>query len=94
MSDIPSIDNGPMVHRERENEMNAENLIAAALAAPKTHRVVTTYACGKTRTFDTRSLASAENYAVGDRRKIGRDLIDCDSGEKVRVVSVEIAPIQ
>lgn len=68
-------------------------LIAAALAAPKTHRVVTTYAGGKTRWHDTRSLATAENYADGERRKIGRKLIDRESGTTVRVVSVNVSAL-
>jgi len=51
-------------------------LIAAALAAPKTHVVVVTYADGRVRRFETRNEASAENHAVMERRKVGRDLID------------------
>lgn len=68
-------------------------LIAAALAAPKTHAVVTLYESGKVRRFDTRSAASAENHAIGERRKIGRDLIDRETGDTVRVVSVEVVGI-
>lgn len=74
--------------------MNAMNLINAALAAPKTHEVVTTYACGKVRRFQTRSLATAENHAVLDRRNIGRPLIsrneDLTAGPMVTIVSVEV----
>jgi len=73
--------------------MTAEQLIAAALAAPKTHAVVTTYADGRERRFDTRNAGSAENHAVGERRKIGRDLIDRNTGATVRVVSVEVVAI-
>lgn len=65
-------------------------LLAAVAAQPKTHAVVTTYASGKVRRFETRSLASAETHATGERRKIGRDLIDRETGGTVRVVSVEI----
>jgi hypothetical protein len=68
-------------------------LIAAALAAPKTHNVVTTYADGTVKTFPTRNLASAENHAVGERRKVGRDLIDRMTGKPVRVVSVIVEEI-
>ncbi len=64
--------------------------LAAVSALPKTHAVVTTYACGKVRRFETRNLASAETHATGERRKIGRDLINRETGGKVRVVSVEI----
>lgn len=68
-------------------------LITAALAAPKTHKVVTTYADGTAKSFETRSLASAENHALGERRKIGRDLLSRDTGETVRVVSVEVVAL-
>ncbi|RWO57143.1 MAG: hypothetical protein E5Y10_22820 [Mesorhizobium sp.] len=68
-------------------------LMKAALAAPKTHAVISTYADGSQRRYDTRNAASAENHAVGERRKIGRDLISRETGGIVRVVSVEIVPI-
>ncbi len=68
-------------------------LITAALAMPVTHSVVTTYADGATRTHGTRNAAAAENYAIGERRKIGRDLINRETGASVRVVSVEIAAL-
>lgn len=68
-------------------------LIAAALAAPKTHKVVTTFADGHTREFATRNAASAEMHAVLDRRKIGRDLIDRPTGKTVRIVSVDVVKI-
>lgn len=71
----------------------AMDLIAAALAAPKTHAVVTTYACGKVKRFDTRSLASAENHATSERRKLGRNLIDRDTGAAVRVASVAVVTL-
>ena len=68
-------------------------LIAAALAMPKTHVVISTYADGKEYRHETRSAATAENWAIGERRKIGRDLIDRATGKTVRVVSVDILPI-
>jgi len=68
-------------------------LIAAALAMPKTHEVVTTYADGTVKRFPTRNLASAENHAVGERRKIGRNLISRENGSKVRVIGVDIIAI-
>lgn len=70
--------------------MNAMDRINAALAAPKTHVVITGYACGKTKRHETRSEATAENWAIGERRKIGRDLIDRDTGNTVRVTTVTI----
>jgi hypothetical protein len=74
--------------------MDTEAFLAAQLARPLTHRVTTTYASGATRTHDTRSAAQAENYAVGERRKVGRDLINRMTGETVRVTSVTISPTE
>jgi hypothetical protein len=74
-----------------DEKINA--LIAARLAAPKNFRVVTLYVSGATRTHDTETAGQAENYAVGERRKIGRDLISRETGKTVRVVSVEIGRI-
>jgi hypothetical protein len=68
-------------------------LITAALAMPITHNVVTTYADGAIRTHGTRNAAAAENYALGERRKIGRDLINRGTGATVRVVSVEVTAL-
>lgn len=68
-------------------------LIAAALTMPITHEVVTGYADGSERRFGTRNAASAENHAVGERRKVGRDLIDRSSGKTVRVVGVSIVRV-
>jgi hypothetical protein len=73
--------------------MNALDLIARAQTMPKTHRVVTLYECGKMRTHDTRCAASAENYATGERRKVGREFIDRETGLPVRVVAVETVEI-
>lgn len=73
--------------------ISAMDLIAAAQAAPLTHRVTTIYTDGAERTHDTRSLATAENYATGERRKIGRDLINRETGATVRVTDVTVAPI-
>lgn len=68
-------------------------LLAAVLAMPMTHRVLVTYADGSTRYFDTRSLASANNHAIGERRKIGKKLISRSTGEPVMVVSVDVVAI-
>lgn len=65
-------------------------LVAAMLAKPITHEVVTRFADGTERHFGVRSAAQAENYAIGERRKIGRDLINRETGKTVRVVAVEI----
>lgn len=73
--------------------MTTEQMIAAALAKPKTHAIVTTYECGKVRRHCTFSAKAAENFAIGERRKIGRNLIDRETGRKSRVVSVEIVEV-
>jgi hypothetical protein len=73
--------------------MNAMNLINAALAMPHTHAVVTKFADGGERKFTTRNLASAQNFAVGERRKIGKDLISREANQKVRIVAVEVVEI-
>jgi hypothetical protein len=70
--------------------MDIQALIASNLAMPATYRVLTTYADGRIRQHDVRSLAAAKNWATGERRKIGRDLISRETGETVRVVSVDI----
>lgn len=69
------------------------DLIKAQLAKPITHNVVTRFADGTERAFGTRSISAAENYAVGERRKIGRDLINRETGATVRVVAVDIRPL-
>lgn len=73
--------------------MTIEQKIAAALAMPMTHVVVSSYEDGATYRHETRSLAQAENWAIGERRKIGRDLISRQTGKTVRIVSVDIAPL-
>jgi hypothetical protein len=65
-------------------------LIAAQLAKPITHEVVTTYADGTVRTLGTRSVAQAETHAIGERRKIGRALVERNTGKTVCVVSVTV----
>jgi hypothetical protein len=61
-------------------------LIAAALAAPKTHKCVTRLADGSVREFETRSEASADVHAVGERRKIGRVFLSRETNLPVPVV--------
>jgi hypothetical protein len=68
-------------------------LIAAALAAPKTHKVVTIYEDGKVREFETRSLQTAENHAVLDRRNIGRILLERGTDRQVKIISVKVVKI-
>lgn len=70
--------------------MTALDLIAASLALPMTHRVTTVYASGAVKIHDVRNLGAANNWAIGERRKIGRKLVDRVTGETVQVVSVKI----
>lgn len=70
--------------------MNIETFLQSQLARPLTHRVTTVYASGVTKIHDVRSLGMAENWAIGERRKIGRDLISRETGETVRVIAVTI----
>lgn len=72
--------------------MNALDLINAALAMPHTHAVVTKYADGTAKRHEVRSVGAANNWAAGERRKIGRELIAID-GRKVRVVSVDVVAL-
>lgn len=73
--------------------MNTDAFIAAQLARPIVLNVITTYADGTTKSHGVRSMGAAENYATGERRKIGRKLIDRETGESVQVVSVEISNV-
>lgn len=70
--------------------MNALDLIAKRLAAPRQFRVTTHYEGGATKMHETETEGQAENWATGERRKIGRDLIDRETGGTVRVVDVTI----
>lgn len=74
--------------------IDTEAFLAAQFARPLTHRVTTALEGGKVRTHDVRSAGAAENYATGERRKIGRDLIDRTTGETVRVIAVTVDPIK
>jgi len=64
--------------------------LLAALAAPKTHCVLAVYESGKIYQFDCRNVESARSHAEAWTRKIGRTLIDRESGANVRVVSVSV----
>ena len=70
--------------------MNTEAFLQAQLAKPLTHRVTTLYASGAVKTHDTRSLGAAENWAIGETRKVGRKLIDRTTGKTVEVVGVMV----
>lgn len=65
-------------------------LIAHRLAAPKQFAVVTTFADGTTRQFEHETRGQADNYAVRESRKVGRVLLNRDTGAEVRIVSVDV----
>lgn len=69
------------------------NLIAARLAAPKKFEVVTLFADGTARSYKTETRGQADNYAHGERRKIGRVLINRDTGASVEVVDVYVVAL-
>ncbi|NNH56930.1 hypothetical protein HLI01_08930 [Rhizobium laguerreae] len=68
-------------------------MIARRLAAPKQFEVVTLYADGTSHSHPTETRAQADNYAVGERRNVGRSLIDRATGVAVEVVDVYIAAL-
>ena len=75
-----------------ESELQAviEAKLARILAQPITHNVVVTYRDGTSRSLGVRGAKAAENNARGERRLIGRPLIDRETGRTVHVASVEI----
>ncbi|MCP4564044.1 MAG: hypothetical protein GY873_30210 [Bosea sp.] len=74
--------------------MDIRARLEALAAAPREWRVTTHYADGATREHDTHTQAGAENFATGERRRIGRDLISRETGMPVRVVDVTVARIR
>lgn len=73
--------------------MDIRARLEALAAKPREWRVTTHYADGATRQHDSHSQAGAENYATGERRKIGRALRSRETGLPVRVVNVTVARI-
>ena len=68
-------------------------LLARRLAAPKQFEVVTLFADGTSRSFETETRGQAENYAVGEKRKVGKVLKNRETGAEVRVVDVYVAAL-
>lgn len=73
--------------------MTAHEIIARRAAAKKNFNVVTTYADGSTIDHLTETRGQAETYKAVRSGKIGRDLINHETGETVRIVSVEIVAL-
>lgn len=72
---------------------NTPALIAAMLAKPITHKVVTTWTDGRVDSLDVRSLAQAENHKITMSGFAGRDVKRRETGETVRVVSIEVVQV-
>lgn len=68
-------------------------LLSRHLSMPVAFAVVTKYADGSERSHNTATEAQAKNFAIGERRKIGRELINRDTGKTVRVTSVEVVTL-
>ena len=68
-------------------------LIARMQSMPKAYAVVTRFADGTERRREEATEGQARNYAVGETRKIGRDLINRDTGATVRVVAVDVVKL-
>lgn len=73
--------------------MNSMELIAKMQAMPKAFAVVTKFSDGTSRSHQTATRGQAENYAVGEGRKIGRVLLSRETGATVRVVSVDVVAL-
>lgn len=72
---------------------SSEQFVRRMLARPKQYRVVTIYRSGARRVHEVHSEGQAQNHAIGERRKVGRDLIDRETGKRVHVVDVRIERI-
>lgn len=72
---------------------NTPSIIAAILTKPITHKVVTTWTDGQVNSLDVRSMAQAKNHEITMSRMAGRDIIRRETGETVRVVSIEIVAV-
>lgn len=73
--------------------MDALALISRRLAAPKRFVVLTRFErAGEVgeRRLEIETRGQAENHAMRERRKIGRNLICSMTGKPLRVLSVEI----
>lgn len=70
--------------------MNALDTIISQLAKSMTHRVTTYFEGGRIYRHDVRSAAAAENWAIGERRKIGKTLCNRETGDEVKVIAVTV----
>jgi hypothetical protein len=64
--------------------------LEALASDPKPWLVTTTYQCGKVRMLRQPREAMARNYAAREAGKVGRELIDRETGQLVRIVAVDV----
>lgn len=68
-------------------------LVSRMQSMPKAFAVVTRFADGAERRHETATEGQARNYAVGESRKIGRDLINRETGVTIRVTAVDVVKL-
>lgn len=78
--------------------MTTMDRLNAALVKPMTHAVVTKYDDGVEKRHETRNFHAAQNYVVGESRKIGlvvvrRDPVTLEAAGSATVVSVEVVAL-
>lgn len=64
--------------------------LAAQLAKPFTHKVVTKWSNDEENALEVRSIAQANNHKITMSRMAGRDIVSRETGEKKRVISIEV----
>jgi len=69
------------------------SIIARMQAMPLTFEVITLFVDGTSRSHKVATRGQADNYIVGEKRKIGRVLQDRMTGAKSEVVDVYVAAL-
>ena len=73
--------------------MATPSILKDHLSRPFTHAVTTVYSDGREKDHFARSIAAAKNFAVGERRKIGKQVIDRKTGDSSVVIDVVISKL-
>jgi len=73
--------------------MTIAERLAALAAAPRNWRVTTHYADSAPYHHETHTSAQAETWAIGERRKIGKQLLSRETEKQVTVTAVTIGKI-
>jgi hypothetical protein len=74
--------------------MDATEKLNALLAKPTTHEVVVAYDNGDERIVPMKSAQSAANFAAAESARIGLELTNHETGDKLTIVSVEVRSVQ